>query len=1315
MADEESFKDWFKRRRKALDLTQDELADKAGCSISTIQAIEQGTLRPSRQLAELLATGLDIPPAERADFVRRARATAGRSERAVPAAAAPAARPVGPRGVAPAAMPPTNPYKGLRAFQESDAPDFFGRESLTEQLHAQLTKDTELARFLAVVGPSGSGKSSVVRAGLVPALRRQVLPGGLHPVVVDIIPGPYPLEELDTALVQVAATPIPSLMELLRADERGLARAVKRVLPRDAPTGLVLVIDQFEELFTLVDDEKVRTDFLDGLFSAVTDPRLRLWVVVTLRADFYDRPLLYRPSSELLGRRTEVVGPLTPHEMYRAITGPAQRAGLEWESDLVATIMQDIGEQPGTLPLLQYTLTELYERREGHRLTLAAYRASGGVFGSLARRAESLYAALTEQEQAAARQLFLRLVTVDEGVEGTRRRVVMSELVSAAKDEAALRRVLDLFGRYRMLTYDRHPLSKEPTVEVAHEALLRTWGRLGAWLDASRDDLRVQRQLLSAAAEWRAAGQHPSYLARGARLAQFADLAAKAGRPGGLALTAAERTYLDEGLNAEMKARREEEERKDRELALARQAAAAQRRAATWLRVLVGVLGVFLLAAGGFAAVLFNLREIAETGRVVAERQARVDRAQALAAQAIAQLTPDPELSLLLALEAVSTTRRLGEPVVPQAEDALRQVLLRSPLLLTLRGHAGAVNGAAWSPDGAQVATAGDDGTVRIWERATGRAVLVLRGHAGPVHSVAWSPDGARIAGAGSDQVVRLWDAASGAERASLATPGSAVYGVTYSPDGARLLTAGGDGVARLWDTRTGQEVLTLTQATGRVQAVAFSPDGRRLAATSEYGPVQLWDAVSGRAGPLLANHAGLVYSVAYSRDGSQILTAGRDGTVRLWEATTGREVAVVVRDPNWPATGAVYSPDGLRIVTTSWSGKTSLWDARTRLEVGTLYGHRDQVLSVAYSPDGRYFITTSRDGAAKIWQTALGQEGATLRGHTGNVWTAAYSPDGGRIVTASADGTARLWDAATGQELRVLRGHINAVNSAAYSPDGRRIVTAGGDNMAKIWDAAGGQELATLQGHTTGVLQAAYSPDGLGIATASVDGTARLWDAATAQVRRILRGHTGAVTSVAYSPDGRWVVTSDVNGATRIWDAATGQERALLRGHAAAVYKAVFSPDGSRLVTASWDATAKIWAAEAPTGPWREWAVLSGHGRGVRTAAYSPDGRWIVSASADETARIWDAQGAGGIHLARTTLQGHSDRVWSAAWSADGRRIITASSDGTARQYLADPGALVALATARAGRTLTAEERAIYLAAPLDLPPATPAAAPTP
>lgn len=443
-----------------------------------------------------------------------------------------------------------NPYKGLRAFGEADANDFFGRNTLIQALLVRLAEESDLSRFLAVVGPSGSGKSSVVKAGLMPALRQGGLPGSDNWFLVEMTPGTYPLEELETALLRVAVNPPVSLLAQLREDERGLLRAVHRILPAGEDVELVLIIDQFEEMFTLVTGEDVRHHFLDSLVTAVLDPRSRLRVVITLRADFTDRPLQYVDFGELVRQQTEFVLPLTPDELEQAITGPTRRAGLALEPGLVSTIIDDIGNQPGMLPLLQYALTELFERREGRKLTLAAYQASGGVLGALARRAEELYTHLDEAGQAAARQLFLRLVTLGEGTEDTRRRVLRAELEAltgpamaderevmngnangqpaavSSQQSTVMGQVMDRFGRYRLLTFDHDPVTREPTVEVAHEALLREWRRLREWLNASRTDVRLQRLLAVAATEWTQANRDPGFC-----YGEDASTNSRAGRP----------------------------------------------------------------------------------------------------------------------------------------------------------------------------------------------------------------------------------------------------------------------------------------------------------------------------------------------------------------------------------------------------------------------------------------------------------------------------------------------------------------------------------------------------------------------------------------------------------------------------------------------------------------------------------------------------------------------------------------------------------------------------------------------------------------
>ena len=419
-----------------------------------------------------------------------------------------------------------NPYKGLRSFQEADAANFFGRRVLVEQLLAHFEAAPEsdssaVCRFLAVVGPSGSGKSSVVKAGLLPALRRGGVPGSQNWFMVEMVPGINPLEELEAALLRIAVDPPDSLLNLLREDERGLARVLEQLLPADG-SELLLVIDQFEELFTLVEDDNVRNHFINSLLAALHEPNSRLRVVITVRADFYDRPLLTPGLADLMRQCTEIVPPMNNAELEEVIIQPALQVGAVFETGLVPQIIDEVSEQPGALPLLQYALTELFERRQERLLTQAAYAEIGGVLGALGRRAEELYTELDEEGEEAAPQLFMRLVTLGQGTEDTRRRVLRSELTGLQTSEVSkTSEVLDAYGRYRLLTFDHDPLTREPTVEVAHEALLRDWPRLRKWLDESRDDVRIQRRLAAATAEWLRGERSDDYLLRGSRLDLF--------------------------------------------------------------------------------------------------------------------------------------------------------------------------------------------------------------------------------------------------------------------------------------------------------------------------------------------------------------------------------------------------------------------------------------------------------------------------------------------------------------------------------------------------------------------------------------------------------------------------------------------------------------------------------------------------------------------------------------------------------------------------------------------------------------------------
>ncbi len=578
-----------------------------------------------------------------------------------------------------------NPYKGLSAFREPDSADFFGRSESVTELIGMLSEHD----LVAVVGPSGSGKSSLVHAGLIPAVRAGALGGSSHWVVADMFPGSYPLEELESALSRVAVVDPGALIDELGADDRGLARVIKRVLP--VGTSLLIVIDQFEELFTLTRDEPSRIRLLQALLNLAIDERSDTKVVLTMRADFVDRPLQYHEFGELLKAGTFLLTVPGSDELIDAIKRPSESVGATWEAGLPEQILDDVADSPGLLPLLQYSLTELFEGRRSDQLTVDVYRENGGVIGALAGRAEGVFAGLDQSEQELARQSFLRLVTVQSSGEGTRRRARLVDL-NALGDPGEVGVVLGAFGEARLLVFDRDPLSRSPTVEVAHEALLTRWPRLSGWIDDASGDLLLHGRFRDAAEEWEDHERDPEYLATGGRLAQFDTWTSTTD----LTLAPAETEYLV--------ASREEADR---------QRSRRRRRR----NLITAGFGAAAVVAGIFA--------------VNADRNAEIAESRELAASAINVLDEDPELSVLLALEAAS----VADPPL-ESVSAIHESLAAHHKILTyeLPHQEAGEPFATLSPDGQLLATSGGGNYIevvavesgeRLWSREFAEGAIV--------------------------------------------------------------------------------------------------------------------------------------------------------------------------------------------------------------------------------------------------------------------------------------------------------------------------------------------------------------------------------------------------------------------------------------------------------------------------------------------------------------------------------------------------------------------------------------------------------------
>jgi len=1177
---------------------------------------------------------------------------------------------------------PENPYKGLQAFQIADEQDFFGREKLTQKLLSRLGQSGDYSRFLAVVGPSGSGKSSLVRAGLIPALWRGDLPGAEHWYITDFIPGAHPLDELEVALIQVAANRPDNLAEQLARDERGLVRAAQIILPDDG-SELVIVIDQFEEVFTLVENEADRTHFLDLLHQAVIAPRSRVRLVITLRADFYDRPLQYPTFGELVRSRMETVLPLNAGELEQAIVGPAQRVGVRFEDGLVAAIVSDINYQPGALPLLQFALTELFEARENRILTRQGYEQIGRAAGALAKRAEQLYLELDEADREAVRQIFLRLVTLGEGSDDTRRRVARSELLAIAQDADLMDEVIDTYAAYRLLALDHDPITRSPTVEVAHEALIREWDRLRQWLNESRADIRLQRLLAAAAAEWLGADRDPGFLLHDSRLDQFEGWAAGTD----VALTEKERAFLDASIEARQKRETDEaarlqreletaqklaEEAEARRLAEAQQAQEAQARAqeqsksAQRLRWLAVGLAVFLLAAIAAAWFAFNQQAVAQRNAAESQNLALISGSQAALANG------NTNEALALAMEAVKLN-----PNSSNAQRALSEAAYAPGTMRRFETPEGIVSSIEFSSDGQTALTSNwDQPEVWLRDMQTGEIIRRFEGHSEGTHDAVFMPDGQTALSAGEEGLLMLWDIETGEVIRQFEGHTEWIDNVALSPDGRTAVSGSGDNIPILWNIQTGEIIHRLgiqgEGHTAAAQAVAFSPDGRTVLSGSDDMTIILWDVSTGqvvrRFGANGEGHAAPLNAITLSPDGSQALSAAEETVILLWDVATGEVIRRFHGHTGW-VWDLAFSSDGQHALSAGGDNSVILWDVATGQPISHLQGHENYIQSAAFNPDGRTASSGSGDNTMRVWDLEGGQFIRRLAGHTDWVFRAVRSPDGRQALTSSVDGTAILWDVETGEEIRRHTSDAPLPN-AVLAPDGRMALLPTGFIIdepydAVLWDVETGQEIRRFTGHPDGVVSAAFSPDGQRAVTGGAMGTIILWDVASGQEIQRFEGYEAdefigpsvATHSLAFSPDGQTLMSGFGNGTLVQWDVTSGQEIRQFEGHGFLVGQIVFSPDGQHIFTGAWDNTAIYW--NAATGEIVH--HFTDHSAAVYQVALTPDGRYGLGGSADNTTTLWDMETGEVIRR----YSGPKADVFSIAFGPDGRDAVVTFFDG--------------------------------------------------
>jgi len=1119
---------------------------------------------------------------------------------------------------------PRNPYKGLRAFTKDDASDFFGRDGLIQELTESLRSmlGSGRPRLLAVLGPSGSGKSSVVMAGLLPRLQKGALPGSAGWVYLPpMVPGKRPLESLLLSLAPLlpeiemrsasSAENLKSVREGLEDEAgRGLYLLTTRLVKQPG-TKVVLMVDQFEELFTQTTSEEDRRHFINLLVKAVTELHSPVIVILTLRADFYDRPLSYPALGRLIQNRHRVVLPMELQDLRAVIEQPAALPDVQltFEGNLVGDLLFETQGQAGALPLLQFTLDQLFQRRDGHWLTQQAYQEIGGVKGALAKHAESTYASLPSNEhRRLARALFLRLI--DPGMteqDTTRRRASLAELVLPNPQQTSIiQEVANTFIAARLLTTNE--IAGTMTIEVSHEALIREWTRLAEWLREAREDIALQQAVSTDAAEWIRRGNPADRLYRGTQLIE-AQAWAERNVP-----STNEVAFIQAGLAERQQQEATELSRQGRELNL-------QRRAVNRLRLLVSALSIFSIIVIVLASVAGVNFLNAQAQQKQATLQAQIASSRAFAAQANYALTQNQvDKALLLSVKATQTSNTFD------ARDSLLNALEYSPRLLSILRALSAVNQVVFRPDsqtlvsiGSSDEAFGSGGEVTFWDMKTWKGLTVhldFRGNIPALPNWVLSPNGQMVVGA-SDQGLWLWNATTGAKITQLEPANQSsdltladITPIAFSPDGT-LLASGRcskydaasnctQGRLLLWNLAaqppTSQQ---LVSGPALFTRLAFSPDGKTLLASSEglgsdsgHSSLQLWDIPSSKA---LNSHfvdcKGSIGTFALSPDGKTLAASNTNTSICLWDVASGLLKAPSPL-PASPLTtkdevkNLAFSPDGMILASSgSTNNSVQLWDTTTGFTADApLLGHSDVITSLAFSPDGKTLASSDISGAILLWNMATkGLIEQTLN-YQNRVRSAIFSPDGKLIVAGDDQGNIVLQDAATGNVLATLDATQNPLNpgnttldgtpltieSLAFSPD-KRILAAGRfDGMIFLWDAAT-KHLITHFRDEPHLREIIFSPDGLNLAASYDTGSILLWDVATGHVlHRLMHSplNSRTASTIAFSPDGK-MLASGADNEVIFWDVATGKQVGqLLTGHQTTIESVAFSPDGHTLAS---------------------------------------------------------------------------------------------------------------------------------------------------
>lgn len=1099
--------------------------------------------------------------------------------------------------------PGKSPYKGLAYFSTKDKVIFFGREKLSDELADRL----QTTSFLAIMGASGSGKSSLLRAGIIPRLeernwRIHIIKPGVHPLAA--LAASLTRDELDPATAN-------TIGNALATNANTLHQTAEKLVARIHAERLLLAVDQFEELFTQCKDPQEQQAFVDNLVSAA-QAQGAVTVLLSMRADFYGRVSQFHNLPDLISQEQVYIKPMAEEDLVRAIAEPAKRGGWQFVEGLVEQFVADVGNEPGRLPLLSHALLATWERRRGVVMTLGGYREAGGVKSAIAQTAEATYASLTASEQLIAKRIFLRLTELGKGTEDTRRRVNQVEL----GEDTAVQAVTQRLTAARLIT------TTQDGIDVAHEALIREWPRLREWLDADREGLIIHRRLTDAEREWRHNGQEPSLLYSGFRLNETEQWV----KDNTNALNDLEQTFFTASIAERQKREEEEETQRLRELKQAQALAAEQQQRAEEAearqkaereraeaqtreteeqkrRVKVtrwglGIVALLLATAIGTALFGFFQANIANTRASIVQSNFLANEAQ--------NLGNDQGIrALLLAIEAGKY-----DPTTTSAYTALQELLPFIPELHYTLHHDGEVTAATWNKDESLILTSSSDSTAKIWDANNGELIHTLQ-HDGIVYEAKWNED----------------------ESIILTNGGEIIF--TSLDDTSRSI-----GEAKVWDATTGQLLHTLNHDQPVNQA-KWNADESLILTTSLDGTAKVWDADTGRLRHTF-NHDGMVHEAMWNADESFILTSSSDATVKVWNADTGQLVHTLSHDG---FTDEAKWNRGGSLILTRDGDTAKVWDATSGQLLHTLK-HNEGVKETRWNGNETLILTSSVDGTAKVWDANTGQLQYSLN-HGVNVNGAKWSEDESLILTYGFGDTAKVWDANTGQLINTF-SHDGAVNEAIWNGDESLILTSSQDGTAKVWNTITGQLIYTLS-HDGPVREGKWNRDGSFLLTRSHDGTTKVWNLISNQMLQTL-SHDGGINEAKWNWDESLILTSGDDSTAKIWDAITGQLIHTL-DHDASVLEAEWNENNSLILTCSSNGTAKVW--DANTGQFLHEFGYDGEENQVRC---NGDKSLIFTISKGEV-KLWDAVTGQLLHALD-----HNEDISEVEWNENESLILTIS-----------------------------------------------------